>query len=122
MRYTQHDGRVAYTQHDGGWRIPSMVGRWIPTMVAKGDTHHGSKEGYPPWYRGVHTHHGTEEYIPTMVYTGIYLPVYTTLYTPGYTTMPHTTGYTAAPLPACGVTRPWAQEWRMSWVRASLRA
>ena len=38
-----------------------------------------------------------------------------------YTPVLHTTGYTAAPRPACEERGPWAQGGRNPWVRASLR-
>jgi len=48
-------------------------------------------------------------------------PYYASLYHPGYTTVPHTTGYTAAPRLACRLTHSWALSGRNPWVGASQR-
>jgi len=49
----------------------------------------------------------------------LYASQYTTLGTPCCTTVPHTTGYTAAPWLTCGLTHSWAQDGNMPWVEAS---
>ena len=57
------------------------------------------KPGYIGWYMPVYTTRVCTHPVPPWVYPTLY-----------------STGYTAAPRPACGEAGPWAQEERMSWV------